>query len=164
MNLKEKGVINGRSSEVFDPDGLVTREEFVKMTVSLFDVKVEHGDLDFVDVSEDDWFYIYVKAAVQKDIIKGTSETTFGTGLNITREDMSTILYNALIYKKIALSSGEINFSDKDAVSSYAETAVANLTAAGILTGYTDNTFRPQDFSTRAEAAKLLYEVSKLLK
>ncbi|MGN0178856.1 MAG: S-layer homology domain-containing protein [Monoglobaceae bacterium] len=164
LNLKEKGVINGRSSEVFDPDGLVTREEFVKMTVSLFDVKVEHGDLDFVDVSEDDWFYIYVKAAVQKDIIKGTSETTFGTGLNITREDMSTILYNALIYKKIALSSGEINFSDKDAVSSYAETAVANLTAAGILTGYTDNTFRPQDFSTRAEAAKLLYEVSKLLK
>ena len=50
-----------------------------------------------------------------------------------------------------------ISFEDADTVSEYAKDAVAYLYDSGIITGYEDNTFRPQNPVTRAEAAKILY-------
>ncbi len=163
--LKEKGIINGKTATEFDPNGDVTREEFVKMVIMLAEINVEHGeDMKFGDVSKDDWFYTYVKAAVQKYIINGVSETSFGTGQKITRQDMATIINNVLVYRNIALKEDEISFSDKESISDYAVTAVSKLAANGIINGYEDGSFRPEGKATRAEAAKMLYGLLQYFK
>jgi len=163
--LKEKGIINGKTATEFDPNGDVTREEFVKMVIMLAEINVEHGEnMKFGDVSKDDWFYTYVKAAVQKYIINGVSETSFGTGQKITRQDMATIVNNVLVYRNIALKEGEISFSDKDCISDYAVIAVSKLAANGIINGYEDGTFRPEGKASRAEAAKMLYGLLQYFK
>lgn len=161
--LKAKGIVNGKSADSYDPNGLVTREEFVKMMMLLAKINVEHGEINFDDVTSDAWFYTYVKAAFQKGIVNGMSDTSFGVGQNITRQDLATIVNNTLVYLGTKMSNGEITFDDKDSVSDYAQNAVSKLVATGILNGYEDNTFRPNGYATRAEAAKILYEVSKLL-
>jgi len=55
------------------------------------------------------------------------------------------------------VGTGE-KFSDDSKISAYAKEAVYSARALGIITGYSDNTFRPQEPATRAEVAKIIYE------
>jgi hypothetical protein len=161
--LKKLGVINGKTNTEFAPEDNVTREEFVKMIVLLADINVEHGELKFHDVAENEWCYTPIKAASQKGIINGISETQFGIGQKITRQDMAVITANVLSYLKISVSKKNLDFADTDKIADYAKDAVSKLTAKGIINGYEDSTFRPEGFATRAEAAKILYGVLPLL-
>ncbi len=162
--LKEMGVINGRTLTEFAPNDNVTREEFVKMIVVLAKINVEHGEINFDDVNENDWFYTYVKAAAQKKIVNGVSEVSFGTGQNITRQDMATIINNVLTYYNVTIANKELTFADTESIADYALAGVTKLVSKGIINGYEDNTFRPNSFATRAEAAKMLYGIIGILK
>ena len=162
--LKEMGVINGKSNTEFAPNDNVTREEFVKMIVLLADINVEHGDMEFDDINESDWFYTPIKAAKQKNIVNGISESTFGVGQKITRQDMAVITKNVLSYLNISMSKKDITFVDKGEIADYATDSISRLVANGIINGYEDNTFKPTGFATRAEAAKMLYGILELIK
>ena len=164
LTLKDMGVINGRTNTEFAPNDNVTREEFVKMIVLLADITVEHGDVTFDDVSESDWFYTPIKAARQKNIINGISDTSFGVGQKITRQDMAVIIKNVLAYFNVTLSKKDLTFTDKEQISDYALDSVSRLVAKGIINGYDDNIFKPKGFATRAEAAKMLYGILPLIK
>ena len=164
LTLKDMGVINGRTNTEFAPNDNVTREEFVKMIVLLADITVEHGDVTFDDVSESYWFYTPIKAARQKNIINGISDTSFGVGQKITRQDMAVIIKNVLAYFNVTLSKKDLTFTDKEQISDYALDSVSRLVAKGIINGYDDNTFKPKGFATRAEAAKMLYGILPLIK
>ena len=162
--LLERGIINGKSAGVFAPEANVLREEFAKMVVMTADFG--HGDrvMEFVDVKTSDWYYDYIKNAYACGIINGINETYFGAGASITRQDMCVIIANALEVKgKAAEADGEIAFADKDEVADYAKNAVDMLTELGVLNGYEDNTFRPNGYATRAEAAKMIYAMLELL-
>ena len=50
-------------------------------------------------------------------------------------------------------------FADDEQVASYAKTAVSKLGGAGIIKGYSDNTFRPEAPATRAEAVQMIYNI-----
>ncbi|MDK2814543.1 MAG: arabinan endo,5-alpha-L-arabinosidase, partial [Thermoanaerobacter sp.] len=54
---------------------------------------------------------------------------------------------------------GNTTFSDNNKISEWAKNAVANAVKLGIVKGYKDNTFRPKENATRAEAAAMLYRV-----
>ena len=130
----------------------------------LADITVEHGDVTFDDVSESDWFYTPIKAAKQKNIVNGISESTFGVGQKITRQDMAVITKNVLSYLNISMSKKDITFVDKGEIADYATDSISRLVANGIINGYEDNTFKPTGFATRAEAAKMLYGILELIK
>lgn len=157
--LAKKGIISGKGDGTFDPNGMITREEFAKLTVELASIEVEHGDFPFADVSEDDWCYRYVKAAYKNGIVNGISEGCFGVGMNITRQDLSVMLVNAMKLRNIKMTEAEVSFTDADEISDYAKSAVAVLTQCGAIGGYEDGSFRPNDNATRAEAAKIIYTV-----
>ena len=161
--LKEMGVINGKSNTEFAPNDNVTREEFVKMIVLLVDINVEHGDMEFDDINESDWFYTPIKAAKQKNIVNGISESTFGVGQKITRQDMAVITKNVLSYLNISMSKKDITFVDKGEIADYATDSISRLVANGIINGYEDNTFKPTGFATRAEAAQMLMKFCAVL-
>ncbi len=159
--LYRKNVISGKNENEFAPDDKVTREEFVKMAVLLFGISSEDNSCVFTDVGEDSWYRPYVSAAFNNGIINGVTDTLFGSGENLTREQLVTIAYNT------ALKSGTefedeayyIPFNDDELISDYAENAVHMLASSGIINGIDDNMFMPKGFCTRAEAAKVLYGV-----
>lgn len=161
--LSDAGIISGKSETKFAPRDNIKREEFVKLMIGLIG-EAPGGENIFTDVGENDWFCGYVAKANELGIVSGIETNIFGTGRNITRQDMAVILYRALEYKGKSLESGELEFSDSGEVAIYAQKAVAALAKAGIINGVGDGRFNPTGLATRAEAAEMVFGVYKLVK
>lgn len=159
--LKDKNVINGVGDRRFAPDLSVKREELAKMIVSVAGSEVGEGDTAFGDVDSSQWYASYVAAAYKDGIVQGLEEDIFGTGEAITRQDLAVMVYRA------ALSSGKItadgtytvDFADAADIAEYAAEAVAALAGNGAINGSDNNMFKPGDVCTRAEAAKIIYNI-----
>lgn len=61
---------------------------------------------------------------------------------------------------KLAKAEGK-TFSDGAAIAAWAKDAVASATAAGVMSGYPDNSFKPQGNATRAEAVTVIVKAMK---
>ncbi|MCY9703885.1 S-layer homology domain-containing protein [Paenibacillus alvei] len=57
----------------------------------------------------------------------------------------------------------QLNFKDKDRISANAQAAVAYAVNKGLINGMSNNTFAPDQSSTRAQVASILYRMMKLL-
>ena len=156
--LTEMGIINGDGSGNFRPSDAVTREEFIKMAVIAFGKDCEEKELPFKDVSKDQWYYDYVKKAYSLGIISGVDETNFGTGQEITREDIAVILYRM---SGESYNGTAVDFIDSEDIADYAKEAVSYMQSAGIINGLGDNSFGPKISANRAMAAKILYGMTK---
>ncbi|MBP3360613.1 MAG: S-layer homology domain-containing protein [Clostridia bacterium] len=159
--LYDKKLINGRTETRFYPDDSITREEFVKMIVSAAGLEQDFQSDRFEDVPADAWYRGYVNAAFRNGLITGTDDKTFGSGQNITRQDMAVIIYNAMKIKPEEKSSG--TFSDGADISGYAREAVSRLSGCGIINGTDGGRFEPLSCATRAQAAKMLYGALKYM-
>lgn len=165
IELAQKGIILGKGDRLFYPNDNITREEFVKIIVKTFFENAEVSDKSFDDVSDGEWYAEFVKKACGEGIINGIGENIFGTGMNITREDMAVIAY------RTALKSGKLKeservsgfiFADDEQISDYAKTAVYALYDAGIINGVSEDEFAAKDYLTRAQAAKIIYGIYSL--
>ncbi len=159
--LYDKNIINGRTEERFYPDDSITREEFVKMAVTACGFELIKTDSFFVDVAEDAWFKDYANTALVKGLINGIGENLFGSGGNITRQDIAVILYNA---SKMPSGEAQITFTDENLIADYSKEAIKALASNKIINGRNDGSFDPQGYATRAEAAKMLYGVLEYLR
>ena len=161
--LASHGVISGYGDGRFAPNASVTREEFVKLVMSAFDITCNEKIYPFLDVLAADWFYPYTNAAYKSGIVTGISGSFFGVGLPITREDAAVILARTAEYKGINLSASQnrMNFTDETKISGYALEKVKTLQGAGVISGMEDGSFCPRETCTRAETAKMIYELSQ---
>lgn len=160
-DLVYRGVVNGMTATTYEPEGKLTRAQFVKLLAcSLADaetLKTYEGQHPFKD-SEGHWAEAYIAWAKDKGIVEGVSATEFDPEAPITREQMATIFGRYALKQGIELPKSENaagSFPDADKISEYAREFVELMRIAGILNGYEDGTFRPQGNATRAEAAKL---------
>lgn len=160
-SLFNKGVVSGKGNSTYAPNDNVAREELIAMLVREIQLNVTGENPPFTDVSKDAWYYSAVKAAYNCGISNGYSEEYFGIGDKITREDMATMVYNALTICGIDVPEirEAVDFADKDTISDYAKTAVEYLYKRGIINGYADGTFAPKNNATRAEVAVMLYKI-----
>lgn len=160
-DLVYRGVVNGMTATTYEPEGKLTRAQFVKLLAcSLADaetLKTYEGKHPFKD-SEGHWAEAYIAWAKDKGIVEGVSATEFDPEAPITREQMATIFGRYALKQGIELPKDAApaeSFPDADKISEYAREFVELMRIAGILNGYEDGTFRPQNTATRAEAAKL---------
>lgn len=152
-------IINGYNDSTFKPDANISREEFVKIVVVGFGLLDSNAQCEFLDVTVDDWFYPYIASAKSRGIVQGNNNT-FGSGAFISRQDATVILSRlADILDKNKGDSEEVNYTDMENISDYAQSAVNVLSALGIVNGYPDGTFKPNGNVTRAEAACLIYKM-----
>lgn len=98
----------------------------------------------------------YAKAEItymaNQGYVKGLTETTFGPEVALTRAQFVTLL--ARTFEWDLPATPKLGF--KDQVPAYAQGAVQVAVSKGLVKGYTDNTFRPDQPVTRAEAAVIL--------
>ena len=156
--LAEAGAVNGSGDGKFLPQNSIKREEFVKMLALSFKLGDKGADVSFNDVSENDWFRDAVRVCVSNGIINGISDTEFGTGRYVTRQDAAAML--ARMFNAPQPEDTE-KFGDDAEIADYAKGGIYMLKAADMLGGYEDNTFRPNLPVTRAEAAKMIYNLLK---
>ncbi len=155
--LKNKGILQGRENNKFFPAQNVLREEFVKMIMESIKFAPLTGEFDMSDVTEEDWYYSYIKNAYIAGIVSGMDDNRFGAGMSITREDMAVMLHNALIKKNIKMPMSDDVSINTDGASDYAVEAILSLAEAGIVHGDENGNFNPKATTTRAEAAVIVH-------
>jgi hypothetical protein len=162
--LAARNVINGVGDSLYDPDRTVTRAEYIKMIVTMFGAPIGTTDSGFADVSSDAWYAPYVAAAKNSGITTGYGDGNFGPNDQISRQDMSVMLYRAAQKFGVSLNpaTNPLVFIDDSFIADYAKDAVYTMQKAGILKGVGDNRFDPTSSSTRAQSAVAIYNMMKV--
>ena len=107
----------------------------------------------FGDVEESDWFYGSVQEAYEKGLMVGTSGHAFSPGMNTTRGMMFTILWRVAGEPEV---DAAVPFTDV-VHGAYYEKAVAWGTETGVVQGYGNGLYGPNDLITREQLAAILY-------
>jgi hypothetical protein len=150
------GVISGYSGGTFRPYNFTTRGQLSKIVV-LAEAwpLLNPPEPRFSDVSRFDPIYRYVETAAGRGIISGYADGTFRPGNHITRGQLAKIIVLAEGWE--LLDPPVPTFSDVprgQAFYQYIETAADR----GIITGYSDGTFRLGNSATRGQIAKIVHK------
>ncbi|MBE0447621.1 MAG: S-layer homology domain-containing protein [Actinobacteria bacterium] len=112
--------------------------------------------LAYSDVPSDSWFYAPVKKLSSKNIITGYPDGTFRPNNSITRAEFAVTIAKAL----------DLNTEDtsmyRDINGNRNSGYIGSVSNAGVMTGYPDGTFRPDNKITRAEVASTIVRAYKL--
>ena len=112
----------------------------------------EEPAMPFTDVNENDWFYDVVLYAYDNGLMTGVSATEFAPNQTTTRG----MIVSMLARLEGVTSAEDAGFADVAANDWYA-TAVNWAASVGVVNGYEDDTFRPNDAITREQMAAILY-------
>lgn len=169
--LAERNIINGKTESSFEPKSTMTRAEFATIMVRGLGLSVK-GNVAFVDVTENDWFYNYVNTAYSYGIVNGVSDTEFNPNGTITREEAAVMVARAA---KLCGMDTDVKVSDaRDILAGFIDYVKASDWAVTSLAFCYDNKILPDDVMeinpkesvTRAEIALMLYNmltISKLI-
>lgn len=160
MNLSERNIFKGYEDGTFRPDNNISRQEIAVALVRALgyeaDAEVAAGtNSGFADddaIAE--WARGYVNIAVEKNLFTGYDDGEFKPTRTISRQELVTV---AMRLTNDTTTSTSMSYSDVNDIQAYARDYVGKATNLNIINGYPDNTFRPLNDVTRAEAAKIIY-------
>ena len=143
--------LNYETSAKIDDKGDVTlRMTHASQYAIVIDSKSHQ--LPFTDVVSDSWYESAVRYAYTHDIMEGMSETAFSPNTSLTRAEAVQVLYNLEGQPE---GSGTAAFPDL--VYEWYKPAIAWAEQTGVVDGYEDGAFRPDEPVTREEFAQMLY-------
>ncbi|MBO8172017.1 MAG: phosphodiester glycosidase family protein [Bacillaceae bacterium] len=175
--LYDQEVIQGVAENRFAPDSALTRAQFVTLLDRLFDWNVEPESAEETSGEEDaplfqdqipEWALPSIEKAALLGIAAGYEDQTFRPGQPLNRVQMAVFLSRALAVKQSdeqeritseeALELLKNTYQDWQQIPGWAQVAVADLTARGLMQG-SSGRFNPDGIATRAQAAQLLYNL-----
>lgn len=158
--LTADGVVSGMGNRLFAPENPVTREQFVKMATDGMQLPLCAGtDALFEDVQSGTWYSAYVETAYRNRLVSGMSETQFGIGQPIRRQDMALMVYRCLTEQGVVLEQNcqtFEQFEDAEEIDEYALQAVKALCGCDMISGISETHYEPDSFVTRAQAARMI--------
>ena len=147
------GVMRGDIAGNLNENNDITRAEFATMINRAFGY-ARTGEIPFTDVENTDWYADDVSIAYQIGYMEGTSASLFSPMASITREEAAVILARVLAMQP---EVGEnTQFSDSRSMGNWSRGYITAIADAGVMNGYPDGRFGPQDNLTRGQAALLL--------
>lgn len=165
-SVTARELFSGIGGGLFDPDGSMTRAMFATVLARLDGANLAgYGAGQFSDVPAGEWYTAAIAWAADNNIVSGVGDGLFDPDASISREEMAVMLNNYIAYKgyNLTAASGRITFNDETAISSWAAAAVANMQAAGIISGKENQMFDPQNTAVRAEVAAIFTRLIEAL-
>jgi hypothetical protein len=111
--------------------------------------------IHYYDVRTTDWFYDYVTYATDEGYVEGYTDGYFRPNNYVTRAEALTILMRVADETLYDFDESDIDYFDVD-VDDWFAYAVILGDEAGIIEGYSDGSFRPNNNIDRASAAKIV--------
>lgn len=165
--LAAKGIIKGRSETEFDPDSKITRADNTVLLLRVLGKTATFSE-NFADVYPDKYYYNEIGMAKALGIASGVGNNCFDPDAKIKRQDMATLAYRVLTEEGILTTIPNTTvlnkFVDADEIYFYAREAMAACINKGLMSGYGDNSIKPNDYASRVEVALFVYRISQLLK
>ena len=153
--LTASKIINGYPDGTFRPSDTLTKGAFLKLIVT---ASLPEVDFNQLDKNFDHWAATYVKVAENYNVLEKGAITKENIDEPITRIDVIKILslcdINMRSNEQKALDY--LTFTDTDGLDETSEILLSHAVANGIIGGYPDGSFKPQNNLTRAEASKIL--------
>ena len=155
---QEKGITGGIGNGLFGPNDPCTRAQIVTfLWRAAGSPKPETRAMPFTDVPVGSYYYDAVLWAVENDITKGTSDTTFSPNMTCTRAQIVAFLWRS----EKSPAAGTANpFADVKSTAYYAD-AVLWAAKEDITKGTTNTTFSPGADCTRAQIVTFLWRCKK---
>ena len=167
--VTSKGYFNGTAETTFAPAENMTRAMFVTVLFRFHGAKGDSSQSAFTDVAPGEWYTAAINWAAANKIVDGVGNGKFAPNDPITRAQMCTMIERYLdLYRKawkVTLpETGSVSVMvDESAIPAYALAAVKQCQRHGLVNGFEDGTFRPNDLSTRAQVAAVIYRLSYLV-
>ena len=139
------------------PEATITRAEVATIFFRLLDDEMRSDNITkinyFSDVAADDWFNTAVSTLSKLQILTGYPDGSFGPNDPITRAEFAAIAARFDTHT----ANSTAGFSDIQGHWALAE--INKAAENGWVNGYPDNTFRPDNNITRAEAMAMINRV-----
>ncbi|MBQ4630429.1 MAG: InlB B-repeat-containing protein [Clostridia bacterium] len=155
LNVNEHfAYVKGYEDATVRPNDYITRAETTEIFFRLLEEDTRSKNIahenSFLDADENAWYNTSVSTMAKLGIIKGRALNLFAPDSLITRGEF------AAICARFDNSDFEIANVFSDTKGHWAESEIAEATAHGWIKGYEDESFRPDEYITRAEAIALI--------
>ena len=114
---------------------------------------------DFQDLDSVEWARTAINGLAMRGMINGRDQYTFDPNANITRAEYCQILMGAI---NALNAKGESTFADVPSTAWYYN-AVSVASQLGIVSGYGDGNFGPNDLITRQDMALMTYKTAQIM-
>ncbi|BEP30371.1 S-layer homology domain-containing protein [Helicovermis profundi] len=158
--LGGKGIVKGVNGNDFEPNSKITRAEFVALLTRAMAYKGDSKNNKFTDVDSNSWYADSVYAAYDNKIVGGKSQTMFAPNDKITREEMATMIANAMLEEGYKYSDFvTVPYEDAMNISNWAVRSIILTSNEDIVNGFESGAFMPKENATRAQAATMIYRL-----
>jgi hypothetical protein len=153
MNME--GLLVGYGDGTVGSADTLTRAQFATILWRLAGEPEPEGTASFTDVAERAWFYTAVIWAAENGIVQGIGNGLFAPNRAVLRQEAAVMLsrYAKAAGLEFPENRPMTEYTDKDDIVYWAESAAKELSEAGVLPA--DDRLRPRDAATRGEAAEL---------
>ncbi|MFC5650341.1 asparaginase domain-containing protein [Paenibacillus solisilvae] len=135
--------------------------QFGRQDIAQDDVSAVGGPVEEPVVLKDiagHWAMSSIEKAVASGIIRGYTDGTFKPNQSLTRVEFTVMLMNAL---KLQGDGASLTFKDSNQIGKWAVNGISQAVKAGIVSGYTDGTFKPNTPISRSEMAVIIAKAMK---
>lgn len=147
-----KQYVSGYDKKKFGPNQALTRAQAASLLYGLLaDQKKGTYDSTFTDVKSGAWYYNAVTVLASKGLL--TAGGAFRPNDAMTRGEFVEMVTRLTPY-----TSGTVSFTDVPADHPYYD-AIVTASAKGWVSGFDNNTFRPEGTLTRAQAVSVLNKI-----
>ena len=160
--LAARDITTGTGDGKFGSNAALTRSQFMVMLMRAYGIEPDANPAENFADSGNTYYTNYLAAAKRLGITNGIGSNLFVPDREITRQEMFTLLYNALTVigelpegnagKKLS------DFSDASGIASWAKDSMTLLVETGTISG-SNGKLSPTSSTTRAEMAQVLYSL-----
>ncbi|MGI6144032.1 MAG: N-acetylmuramoyl-L-alanine amidase [bacterium] len=167
LEAASRGLFSGNPDGTFAPERVINRAELAVVVTKTLDLPPDAGagaNLSFKDAWQiPAWARDAVATLVQKEIMQGRNDGTFGPQAPVTREEAAVVLSRALgLAQEAQAFTGKPGFTDDNLISQWALGFVALAREKGLFTGNPQGQFLPQQSLKRGEAAQVMLKFLEL--
>ena len=167
--LNCRGVVNGSDATHYSPSGTSTRGQFAKVVVLGFGIALytPTGSPDFSDVPTSYFAYTFIESGFHAGILSGFDQAScqaagqpypcYLPNRPITRGQLTKLVVGAAGYPLFTPTGGQQTFSDVPP-SNVFFVSIETAHSKGVINGYPDGTFRPNNNIRRDEMAQIVYK------
>ncbi len=160
--LAARDITGGTDGSNFSPNAELTRGQFIVLLLKALGIEADESGADNFADAGNAYYTGYLAAAKKLGIATGIGDNRFAPNESISRQDLFTLLHRSLTIAGWTLD-GQSNasiadFSDAEAITDYARTALQAFVENGVIAG-SGSKLNPQANTTRAEVAQVLYKL-----
>ena len=165
LPLAEEGIVKGKTANTFDPDGQITRAEFLTLALKVANLPTEIYKESYADVTANQWFAKVAHTTKKADIVDPAmiTDNSLRPDAPILREEMTAVMMRLINVMRGTTVDPAHNFTDAATFADWANDYIGKAAKLGIVTGNPDGSFNAKGSATRGEAAVMFSRLKKFL-